>query len=108
MDVNLHAWGQSVMEFIAVGTAVRHGGGESFRNAKGKPFQSGLSGQDFWTLLRSGYRPVGFVMGNCVYYVRPEALIVPNEGMCAVSTSRRLANAASGAAPGGTGAGVLQ
>ena len=25
-------------------------------------------------LLRSGYRPVGFVMGNCVYYVRPEAL----------------------------------
>jgi uncharacterized protein YbjQ (UPF0145 family) len=79
MEVNLHAWGQSVMEFIAVGTAVRHAGGESFRNAKGKPFQSGLSGQDFWTLLRSGYRPVGFVMGNCVYYVRPEALYVPND-----------------------------
>jgi uncharacterized protein YbjQ (UPF0145 family) len=79
MDVNLHAWGQSIAEFIAVGTAVRHAGGESFRNAQGKPFQSGLSGQDFWTLLRSGYRPVGFVMGNCVYYVRPEALLVPNE-----------------------------
>jgi uncharacterized protein YbjQ (UPF0145 family) len=79
MDVNLHAWGQNVAEFIAVGTAVRHAGGESFRNAQGKPFQSGLSGQDFWTLLRSGYRPVGFVMGNCVYYVRPEALIVPND-----------------------------
>jgi uncharacterized protein YbjQ (UPF0145 family) len=79
MDVNLHAWGPSVMEFIAVGTAVRHAGGESFKNAKGKPFQSGLSGQDFWTLLRAGYRPVGFVMGNCVYYVRPEALVVPND-----------------------------
>jgi uncharacterized protein YbjQ (UPF0145 family) len=79
MDVNLHAWGQNVAEFIAVGTAVRHAGGESFRNAKGMPFQSCLSGQDFWTLLRSGYRPVGFVMGNCVYYVRPEALIVPND-----------------------------
>ena len=79
MDVNLHAWGQNVAEFIAVGTAVRHAGGESFRNAQDKPFQSGLSGQDFWTLLRSGYRPVGFVMGNCVYYVRPEALIVPND-----------------------------
>jgi uncharacterized protein YbjQ (UPF0145 family) len=79
MDVNLHAWGQNVAEFIAVGTAVRHAGGESFRNAQGKPFQSGLSGQDFWTLLRSGYRPVGFVMGNCVYYVRPQALIVPND-----------------------------
>jgi uncharacterized protein YbjQ (UPF0145 family) len=79
MDVNLHAWGQNVAEFIAVGTAVRHAGGASFRNARGKPFQSGLSGQDFWTLLRSGYRPVGFVMGNCVYYVRPEALMVPND-----------------------------
>jgi uncharacterized protein YbjQ (UPF0145 family) len=79
MDVNLHAWGQSIAEFIAVGTAVRHASGESFRNAQGKPFQSGLSGQDFWTLLRSGYRPVGFVMGNCVYYVRPQALIVPND-----------------------------
>jgi uncharacterized protein YbjQ (UPF0145 family) len=79
MDVNLHAWGQNVAEFIAVGTAVRHAGGESFRNAQGKPFQSGLSGQDFWLLLRSGYRPVGFVMGNCVYYVRPEALIVPDD-----------------------------
>ncbi|HEY8088522.1 MAG TPA: heavy metal-binding domain-containing protein [Polyangiaceae bacterium] len=79
MDVNLHAWGQSVAEFIAVGTAVRHASGQSYRNSQGKPFQSGLSGQDFWTLLRSGYRPVGFVMGNCVYYVRPEALIVPND-----------------------------
>ncbi len=79
LDVNLHAWGQNIAEFMAVGTAVRHAGGESFRNASGKPFQSGLSGQDFWTLLRSGYRPVGFVMGNCVYYVRPEALIVPND-----------------------------
>ncbi len=79
MDVNLHAWGQSVAEFIAVGTAVKHAGGGSYRNAKGRPFQSGLSGQDFWTLLRSGYRPVGFVMGNCVYYVRPEALVVPND-----------------------------
>src|SRR6185295_410509 len=28
-----------------------------------------LSGQDFWTLLNAGYRPLGFVMGNCVYYV---------------------------------------
>jgi len=36
---------------------------------KGKPFTSDLSGQDFWTLLKSGYRPVGMVMGNCVYHV---------------------------------------
>ncbi len=80
LEVNLHAWGQNVAEFIAIGTAVKHAGGEAFRTAKGKPFQSALSGQDFWTLLRSGYRPVGFVMGNAVYYVRPEALLVPDEG----------------------------
>ena len=80
LEVNLHAWGKSVAEFIAIGTAVKHAGGESFRTAKGKPFQSALSGQDFWTLLRAGYRPVGFVMGNAVYYVRPEALAVPDEG----------------------------
>ncbi len=69
LDVNLHAWGKNVIEFLAVGTAVRHKGGGHFRNELGKPFQSDLSGQDFWTLLKSGYRPVGFVMGNCVYYI---------------------------------------
>jgi uncharacterized protein YbjQ (UPF0145 family) len=74
LEVNLHAWGKDVAEFIAIGTAVRHTGGGNFRNAQNKPFQSDLTGQDFWTLLRSGYRPVGFVMGNCVYYVRPEAI----------------------------------
>jgi uncharacterized protein YbjQ (UPF0145 family) len=30
---------------------------------------SDLSGQDFWTLLRTGHRPVGMVMGSCVYHV---------------------------------------
>nr|HEX4317018.1 heavy metal-binding domain-containing protein [Kofleriaceae bacterium] len=74
LDVNLHAWGNNVAEFLAVGTAVRHKGGKPFRNKKGRPFQSDLSGQDFWTLLKSGYRPVGFVMGNCVYYVGPSTV----------------------------------
>jgi uncharacterized protein YbjQ (UPF0145 family) len=36
---------------------------------QGKPFTSDLSGQDFWTLLKAGYRPVGMVMGNCVYHI---------------------------------------
>jgi uncharacterized protein YbjQ (UPF0145 family) len=66
--------GPNSAEFIAVGTAVRHRGGEPYRNAEGKPFQSDLSGQDFWLLIRSGYRPVGFVMGNCVYYIPPRIL----------------------------------
>ena len=59
---------------MAIGTAVKHRGGESFKNVKGKPFQSDLSGQEFWMLIKAGYRPVGFVMGNCVYYVPPAML----------------------------------
>ena len=72
--VNLHAWGRQVAEFIAIGTAVRHVGSDHFRNPNNKPFTSDLSGQDFWTLIRAGLRPVGFVMGNCVYYVEGTSL----------------------------------
>ena len=72
-----YALGANVAEFIALGTAVKHRDGGDFRNAKGQPFQSDLSGQDFWLLIRSGYRPVGFVMGNCVYYVPPKLLNAP-------------------------------
>jgi uncharacterized protein YbjQ (UPF0145 family) len=72
-----YALGANTAEFIAVGTAVVHREGEHYRNAHGKPFQSDLSGQDFWMLIRCGYRPVGFVMGNCVYYVPPALLQAP-------------------------------
>ena len=71
-----YALGANVAEFIAIGTAVKHRG-QDYRNHKGKPFQSDLSGQDFWMLIRSGYRPVGFCMGNCVYYVSPQMLQAP-------------------------------
>ena len=74
LEVNVHAFGQGILEFMAVGTAVRHAGGGNYRNRHGKPFQSDLSGQDFWTLIRAGYRPVGFVMGNCVAYVPPDTI----------------------------------
>jgi uncharacterized protein YbjQ (UPF0145 family) len=70
--------GANTAEFIAIGTAVRHRTGEHYRNKKGKPFQSDLSGQDFWMLIRTGFRPVGFVMGNCVYYVPPRLLQAPS------------------------------
>jgi uncharacterized protein YbjQ (UPF0145 family) len=72
LAVNIHAWGTNVIEFVAIGTAVKNESAKSpngFRTPEGKPFTSDLSGQDFWTLLHAGYRPVGFVMGNCVYYV---------------------------------------
>ncbi len=63
-------WNSDLAEFVAIGTAVKHKAGDnSYRASNGMPFTSDLSGQDFWTLLRSGYRPVGMVMGNCVYHV---------------------------------------
>jgi uncharacterized protein YbjQ (UPF0145 family) len=81
-----YAFGANTAEFIAIGTAVRHrGGGGLYRNKAGKPFQSDLSGQDFWMLVRCGYRPVGFVMGNCVYYVPPGLLQAPWRQNCELS-----------------------
>ena len=63
-------WDEHMLEFIAIGTGVVHGEGhQGFRAHDGGPFTSDLSGQDFWSLLHSGYRPVEMVMGSCVYHV---------------------------------------
>ena len=69
LDVGRYEWGNQMAEFIAIGTAVKHRDGVLHRAPSGRPFTSDLSGQGFWTLLRTGYRPVGMVMGNCVYHV---------------------------------------
>jgi uncharacterized protein YbjQ (UPF0145 family) len=74
LDIGRYEWGAELAEFIAVGTAVRHRGGELHRAPNGRPFTSDLSGQDFSTLLRAGYRPVGLIMGNCVYHVAHQGL----------------------------------
>jgi uncharacterized protein YbjQ (UPF0145 family) len=74
LEVTQHEWGDALAEFVAIGTAIRSRGGHSYRNAHNMPFTSDLSGQDFWTLLRAGYRPVGMVMGNCVYHVSHQGL----------------------------------
>ena len=63
-------WDEHLLEFIALGTGVVHGEGhKGFRAHDGGPFTSDLSGQDFWSLLHAGYRPVEMVMGSCVYHV---------------------------------------
>jgi uncharacterized protein YbjQ (UPF0145 family) len=70
LDVNFYEWGQHAAEFIAIGTAISAEQGQgSWRTRENKPFTSDLSGQDFWTLLRSGWAPLGLVMGTCVYHV---------------------------------------
>jgi uncharacterized protein YbjQ (UPF0145 family) len=75
LDVNFYDWGPHSAEFIAIGTAIEsndHPG--SWRNTLGAPFTSDLSGQDFWTLVQSGYMPLGMVMGTCVYHVGHRSL----------------------------------
>src|SRR5437763_254533 len=74
LDVGRYEWGADLAEFIAIGTAVKHRGGELHRAPNGRPFTSDLSGQDFWTLLQAGYRPVGMCMGSCVYHVAHQGL----------------------------------
>jgi uncharacterized protein YbjQ (UPF0145 family) len=69
LDIGRYEWGANMAEFIAIGTAVKHRDGVLHRAPNGRPFQSDLSGQEFWTLLRTGHRPVGMVMGVCVYHV---------------------------------------
>ena len=75
LDIGRYEWGADLAEFIAVGTAVKHRGGELHRAPNGRPFTSDLSGQDFTKLLRAGYRPVGLVMGNCVYHVGRQGML---------------------------------
>src|ERR1700685_4304359 len=80
LDVELKEYGADIAEFIAVGTAVKAeegaggGGVKNWRNNKGLPFTSDLSGQDFWTLIRAGYAPLGMVMGTCVYHIAHQKL----------------------------------
>ena len=74
LDIGRYEWGQHLAEFIAIGTAVRHHEGVLHRAPNGRPFTSDLSGQDFWTLLASGHRPVGLVMGSCVYHVAHQGM----------------------------------
>ena len=69
LEVIRHAWGAAMAEFMAVGTAVKADQEGSWKSAGGRPFTSDLNCQDFWTLLRSGHRPMALVMGTCVYHV---------------------------------------
>ncbi len=61
-----YEWGANLLEFSALGTAVR------LRNWQGKlptPFTSDLSGQEFLKVLHAGYVPVTLAMGCVAYYI---------------------------------------
>ncbi|HUX42780.1 MAG TPA: heavy metal-binding domain-containing protein [Rectinemataceae bacterium] len=70
LEIKMLEWAENLAEFVAIGTAVvAKDRATNWKTVTDKPFTSDLSGQDFWTLLRSGYRPLGFVMGVCVYHI---------------------------------------
>ena len=65
-----YAMDEGVLEFQAIGTAIRHRDRTgSYRTKDNRPFTSDLSGQDLWKLVRAGYRPVSLAMGACVYHI---------------------------------------
>jgi uncharacterized protein YbjQ (UPF0145 family) len=76
LDLNMFEGGHEVMEFMAVGTAVRSKTNPgAYRAPNGQPFTSDLSGQDFYTLCRTGHFPVSFVFGTCVYHVAHQGMM---------------------------------
>lgn len=58
--------GGEVLEFTAVGTAVR---APWLAHPPGQPVMTDLSGQDLWALRQAGYDPCGFLFEFCRYHV---------------------------------------
>src|SRR6201994_2550715 len=70
LRLQMYAWGQEVLEFVATGTAVKAiSGNGAHRAPDGNAFTSDLSAQDFFRLLAAGAVPVAFVLGTCVYHI---------------------------------------
>jgi uncharacterized protein YbjQ (UPF0145 family) len=76
LEVRGFATGGHTAEFLAIGTAIRRR--DRSEPSSGRPFTSDLSGQDFWTLLRTGAQPVGMVMGSCVYAITTRGNLMTN------------------------------
>ena len=76
LRMQMYAWGQSCLEFVATGTAVRHLAGQGAHRAPdGGAFTSDLSAQDFFRLLAAGAVPVAFVLGVCVYHIAHQSAL---------------------------------
>ncbi len=76
LRLQMYAWGENCLEFIATGTAVRHLDGQGAHRAPdGRAFTSDLSAQDFFRLLAAGAVPVAFVLGTCVYHIAHQGMM---------------------------------
>jgi len=65
LERQAYEWGTNLLEFTAIGTAVRVAGAAPLE----RPFLSDLSGQETLTMLRAGYAPASIALGVCAYYV---------------------------------------
>lgn len=87
VETKWDSWYDGALEFMMTGTAVRRirpretddldPGPE--REGDGRLFTCDLSGQDFWSLRRSGFQVLGFVMGYCAYAAGPEHAVTVRE-----------------------------
>jgi uncharacterized protein YbjQ (UPF0145 family) len=59
-----YSWGEDLVEFTAVGTAVRVKGKEP----TAQPALTLLTTGELWKLHHAGYWPVAVAMGNCLWY----------------------------------------
>jgi uncharacterized protein YbjQ (UPF0145 family) len=76
LRMQVYAWGQDVLEFVATGTAVRALNRSGAHKApNGRAFTSDLSAQDFFRLLAAGAVPVAFVLGTCVYHIAHQSVM---------------------------------
>jgi uncharacterized protein YbjQ (UPF0145 family) len=76
LRMQMYAWGQGALEFVATGTAVRHLSGTGAHKApNGRAFTSDLSAQDFFRLIAAGAVPVAFVLGTCVYHIAHQGVM---------------------------------
>ena len=76
LRMQMYAWGQEVLEFVATGTAVKATAGTGAHRAPdGRAFTSDLSAQDFFRLLAGGAVPVAFVLGTCVYHIAHQSAV---------------------------------
>ena len=70
LDVDFMADHRHLPRFVATGTAIRPTpGSRSGSHDEPVPFVTTMSAAEMGLLGRSGYRPVGLVMGSCVYHV---------------------------------------
>lgn len=66
LEFRQYDWGVGLLEFAAIGTALRLKGFSPTGNCP--PALSAMSGEQFWLLHQFGYQPVGVAVGNCTWY----------------------------------------